>query len=296
MNSVDALLALVLLALAVTCLWVKSARTGSLLFIAFGLLLALAWVRLGAIDVALAEAAIGAGIAGALLLDAARQFEHSPAGQDSVRAPSPWPPSLLMVVLAAVLLHALSTIEPLAGNATRAVSAALESSEIAHPVTAVLLAFRAYDTLLEIAVLLVAVLAAQAAPSAIRTRPEHDPTLAAVAGWMVPIAVLVAVYLLWAGSSRTGGAFQAAAVLAGAILLARFSGQWPDADRLWQHAGVRVFGLVTFIVVGLSGAFTAGAVLGYPAGWTGMLVLGIEAALMLSIAASLLALFGWKER
>lgn len=41
------------------------------LFIAFGLLTALAWVRLAAPDIALAEAAIGAGITGALLLDAA---------------------------------------------------------------------------------------------------------------------------------------------------------------------------------------------------------------------------------
>jgi len=38
------------------------------LFIAFGMLLSLAWVRLGAPDVALAEAAIGAGLTGALLL------------------------------------------------------------------------------------------------------------------------------------------------------------------------------------------------------------------------------------
>lgn len=41
------------------------------LYIAFGLLVALAWVRLAAPDIALAEAAIGAGITGALLLDAA---------------------------------------------------------------------------------------------------------------------------------------------------------------------------------------------------------------------------------
>ena len=40
------------------------------LFIAFGLLMALAWVRLEAPDVALAEAAIGAGLTGALLLAA----------------------------------------------------------------------------------------------------------------------------------------------------------------------------------------------------------------------------------
>jgi uncharacterized MnhB-related membrane protein len=39
-----------------------------ILFVAFGLLMALAWVRLDAPDVALAEAAIGAGLTGALLL------------------------------------------------------------------------------------------------------------------------------------------------------------------------------------------------------------------------------------
>jgi len=40
------------------------------LFIAFGLLMSLAWARLQAPDIGLAEAAIGAGLTGALLLDA----------------------------------------------------------------------------------------------------------------------------------------------------------------------------------------------------------------------------------
>ena len=39
-------------------------------FIVFGLLLTLVWARLTAPDIALAEAAIGAGLTGALLLDA----------------------------------------------------------------------------------------------------------------------------------------------------------------------------------------------------------------------------------
>jgi uncharacterized MnhB-related membrane protein len=43
---------------------------GIVLFIAFGLLMALTWVRLSAPDVALAEAAIGAGLTGALLMAA----------------------------------------------------------------------------------------------------------------------------------------------------------------------------------------------------------------------------------
>jgi len=45
------------------------------LFIAFGLLMALAWVRLDAPDVALAEAAIGAGLTGALLLTALARLD-----------------------------------------------------------------------------------------------------------------------------------------------------------------------------------------------------------------------------
>lgn len=40
------------------------------LFIVFGLLMSLAWARLSAPDIGLAEAAIGAGLTGALLLDA----------------------------------------------------------------------------------------------------------------------------------------------------------------------------------------------------------------------------------
>ena len=47
------------------------------LFIAFGLLMSLAWVRLDATDVALAEAAIGAGLTGALLLAALVRLDKS---------------------------------------------------------------------------------------------------------------------------------------------------------------------------------------------------------------------------
>ncbi|QQO57173.1 MAG: DUF4040 domain-containing protein [Thiohalocapsa sp. PB-PSB1] len=41
-----------------------------ILFIAFGLLMTVAWARLSAPDIGLAEAAIGAGLTGALILDA----------------------------------------------------------------------------------------------------------------------------------------------------------------------------------------------------------------------------------
>jgi uncharacterized MnhB-related membrane protein len=69
----DLLLSLTLIALAIAVLTSREPRRAVILFIAFGLLLALVWARLRAPDVALAEAAIGAGLAGALMLAAARR-------------------------------------------------------------------------------------------------------------------------------------------------------------------------------------------------------------------------------
>jgi len=66
----DSLLALCLFWLAWRTLASPDLFKAIVLFISFGLLMALAWVRLAAPDVALAEAAIGAGLTGALLLTA----------------------------------------------------------------------------------------------------------------------------------------------------------------------------------------------------------------------------------
>lgn len=66
----DLLLAMSLLWSAARALTVADLFRAVVMFIVFGLLMALAWARLDAPDIALAEAAIGAGLTGALLLDA----------------------------------------------------------------------------------------------------------------------------------------------------------------------------------------------------------------------------------
>lgn len=66
----DVLLALLLLWSAWRTLAAPTLQRAVVLFIVFGLLMTLAWARLAAPDIALAEAAIGAGLSGALLLDA----------------------------------------------------------------------------------------------------------------------------------------------------------------------------------------------------------------------------------
>jgi energy-converting hydrogenase B subunit D len=70
----DLLIVVGLLMLAWGALRGRELFTAVVLFIAYGLVMALAWVRLGAPDIALAEAAVGAGLTGVLLLDAAAQL------------------------------------------------------------------------------------------------------------------------------------------------------------------------------------------------------------------------------
>ena len=69
-HAFDLLLAAALLWSGGRALYVPRLDRALVLFIVFGLLMALAWARLQAPDIGLAEAAIGAGLTGALLLDA----------------------------------------------------------------------------------------------------------------------------------------------------------------------------------------------------------------------------------
>jgi uncharacterized MnhB-related membrane protein len=74
--------------LAMTLLWLGWRLLNSddifkavILFISFGLLMALAWVRMRAPDVALAEAALGAGLTGPLFLSALRRMNRTQKGE-----------------------------------------------------------------------------------------------------------------------------------------------------------------------------------------------------------------------
>ena len=64
-------LGILLLAIAGWAIAARSTYAATVAFIVYGLLLAIAWVRLFAVDVALTEAAIGSGVTGMLLLSAA---------------------------------------------------------------------------------------------------------------------------------------------------------------------------------------------------------------------------------
>jgi uncharacterized MnhB-related membrane protein len=58
-------------------------------FIALGLLIAVAWVRLRAPDVALAEAAVGSGLTGALVLSALVRMRRRERAATATRGEAP---------------------------------------------------------------------------------------------------------------------------------------------------------------------------------------------------------------
>ncbi|HAV62108.1 MAG TPA: sodium:proton antiporter [Verrucomicrobiales bacterium] len=172
---------------------------------------------------------------------------------------------------------------------------ALPRSGVSNPVTAVLLNYRAYDTLLEVAVLVLAIVAVwslRARPATAFAAPA-SPMLGALLRLLLPLVVLAGGYLLWIGAFAPGGAFQGGALLGGAIVLLLLGGMLNHRVLLrtaWLKAGL-VVGLTVFIAVGLGTMLAGRSLLEYPETLAGTLILVIEAAALVSIGLTLGALF-----
>ena len=203
--------------------------------------------------------------------------------------------AVALAALAFAVLLIAAMLAPLPGGVELrdAVAGQMAASGVRHPVTAVLLNFRGYDTLLEIAVLLLAlivILAAGIDTSSDRPRAAN-PVLQTMARLVAPVMVVVAVYLLWAGAFRPGGAFQAGAVLAAAAVMLHLPGLLPS----WQAPALKLrralaSGFLIFLAVA-AGLVLQGALLQYPPAQAGMLILLIEAGLTLSVGLILAGLF-----
>ncbi len=220
---------------------------------------------------------------------------HDDGRQDGPR----WLRALLALAVtggAAVVGYLLLTAPARAPLLPTLVAEHLEQSGVSNPVTAVLLNFRSYDTLLEIGVLLVAMVAVWSMDRGTRelAREEDvtDPVLEALSRLVVPLTGVTAVYLTWAGSHSTGGAFQAGALLAGAGVLLAAAGFLRPPTAAWGPVrALAAMGVYVFVGVGLGVIPWTGHLLAYPEGWAYPLILGIEAVLTVSIAVVLVELF-----
>ena len=205
---------------------------------------------------------------------------------------------LACLALAVALIAAMLQLPPAAIDLPGMVEAQRSASGVEHPVTAVLLNFRGYDTLLEVAVLLLAlfgVLAGTRVERRRRARGFHPgvPLLKTFVRLLAPMMLLVAGYLLWAGAHQPGGAFQAAAVLGGAAVLlhlARIMPAWVAPNR-WRR-GALVAGLLLFLLAAAVPPMLGnGTLLQYPPALAGAMILVIESALTASLGLLLAGLF-----
>jgi multisubunit Na+/H+ antiporter MnhB subunit len=170
----------------------------------------------------------------------------------------------------------------------------LGESGVEHPLTAVLLNFRGYDTMLEIGVLLVAVLAVWALEGRERPRwrliepSRRSPVLRVALGILAPTMVVAAGYMVWVGAYRPGGAFQAGTILGALMVVLVGSGVVPLP--LSRTSGVRLAlgaGFFLFLLAAVLPSLAGGKLLEYPQGFEGLTILVIESMLSLSIGASI---------
>jgi len=314
----DAVMGLSLVGIAAGTLLAKRLFQSTVMFIFFGLIMAIAWCRLEAVDVALAEAAIGSGLTGALLLNTlaavrrhhARSLPQHPGDSrsgDSRRSAAALPvpteksrrsTGLLIgafTAFAAIML--IPVVLPLATDDSSPGITSVDSlpiSGVDNPVTAVLLNFRAYDTLLEVAVLLAAVFAVLPVTqfaSGIEKTPPLGPVLETFIKLLVPLATIVATYVLWVGTKAPGGAFQAAAILAAVAVLLILAGAPPPTCSLRRWRLLLVIGPVVFVIAAFEGMVVHRNFLEYRPQWAGFTITLIEVALTVSIALILTMLF-----
>jgi multisubunit Na+/H+ antiporter MnhB subunit len=307
LQALDVGLAFLVFAVAAWTVFAPGAFAATVGYVVYGLLLSLVWIRLFAVDVALTEAAIGSGVTGVLLIGAAgrlRRAETTAARETPTGLTRLFAAGLCLLVAAA--LAGVVLLLPDQGPTLAPQSMErLPETGLGNPVTAVLIAYRSFDTMLEKVVLVLAVvgvwsLAADrcwgGAPGEARAgRPE--PTLAFFAQVLAPIGILVGVHIFWVGADEPGGAFQGGAILAAMwmiVMMARLT-EAPQSNAFWLRVAL-VAGPFVFLAVGVAGAVVAGGYFAYPPGLAKPLILFIETFMTFTIAVTLAMLVAGPPR
>ena len=306
LQALDVGLALLVFAVAAWTVFAPGAFAATVGYVVYGLLLSLVWIRLFAVDVALTEAAIGSGVTGVLLIGAAARLRGAEATAQEcptglMRLFAAGLCLLVAAALAGVVLRLPDEGPTLAPQSMQS----LPETGLGNPVTAVLIAFRSFDTMLEKVVLVLAVIGVWSlgadrywggAPGEARAeRPE--PTLAFFAQVLAPVGILVGVHVFWAGADEPGGAFQGGAILAAMwmiVMMARLT-EAPQANASWLRVAL-VAGPFVFLAAGVAGAVVAGGYFAYPPGLAKPLILFIETFMTFTIAVTLAMLVAGPPR
>ena len=296
----DVALAMLVIGVAVWTIVARDLFVAVVAYAVYGLFLALVWIRMYAPDVALTEAAVGGGVTGVLLVAAGKRLDMSAIDIDLQK------PSTMLATLAAgcsillagvLMIVILSLPAPAPTLAPQAAAAASgPGAGLGNPITAVLMSYRSFDTMLEKVVLILAVVgvwsvgadqAWGAAPAPFGPDRPYD-ALVFLAKALAPVGAIIGFHIFWTGADAPGGAFQGGALLAAmwmVALMARLI-ELPRIDARWLRLAL-VAGPAVFLAVGIAGAMLAGSFFAYPSAFAKPLILSIEAFMVLSIAVAL---------
>lgn len=285
----------------------------------FSLLIAVNFFLLDAADVALTEAAVGAGISTVLFLGALALT----AEREHVRNHYRWL-SLAVVSSAALVILYATFDNPQFGDRDAPVHQHVapwylektpEYIDIPNVVTAVLGSYRGYDTLGEVFVVFTAGIgvlfllsARHAAAPGRRTRVQkasgiglRDQVLLRVVGrLLVPFILLFALYVQFHGEYGPGGGFQAGALIAAAfILYALIEGEDRTLEVLPQSwlTALMVGGALLYGIVGMAGILFGSNFLDYsvlsenPVAGQQLGIILIEAGVGMTVSGVLLSIF-----
>jgi multicomponent Na+:H+ antiporter subunit B len=281
----------------------------------FSLLLAANFFLLDAADVALTEAAVGAGISTVLFLSALAMTT------DKEKAPSSNRFIALIVVTTTMLAIIYATFDkPAFGDPDAPIHQHIapwylettrDAIDIPNVVTAVLGSFRGYDTLGEVFVVFTAgigVLFLLSAPSG-KPRQKTDIHSEGLRHYLVPrvvgrllapFIILFALYVQFHGDYGPGGGFQAGAIFAAAIILyALLEGEKRALEAIPQSwlIGMIAGGALLYSAVGLAGILLGGNFLDYsvlsdnPVAGQHIGILLIEAGVGITVTGVLLSIF-----
>lgn len=283
----------------------------------FSLLMASSFFMLDAADVALTEAAVGAGVSTVLLLGTLA-LTTDKEKQGGIK---PLVPLVVVGLATAILLYA-TLDKPRLGDPDTPVQTHVTPryldqgmTEVGVPnlVTAVLASYRAYDTLGEVAVVFTAGIGvllilgsgrrgryvASLRSDAIKGI-KHHLVPRVVSKVLIPFIILFALYVQFHGDYSPGGGFQAGAIFASAVMLYALI-QGDEAARRALPARAMAFfssiGLLLYAGVGYATLAMGGNFLDYNVLSTDPLagqhkgIILIELGVGMAVAATLVSIF-----
>ncbi len=282
----------------------------------FSLLMATNFFILDAADVALTEAAVGAGVTTVIFLGALALT----AEQEKPIVSGRWLPLAVVSVTVLVIIYA-SFDQPRLGDpgapahqhvAPWYLEKTAEFIDIPNIVTAVLASYRGYDTLGEVFVVFAACIGVLFLLSVPPVKPQkskssdnssglrHHLIPQVVGRLLVPFIFLFGLYVQFHGEYGPGGGFQAGAIIAtGIILYALLEGEAAALNAIPKSVLMAMVcgGAMLYGMVGVAGMILGGNFLDYsvlhsdPVIGQQMGIILIEAGVGITVCGALLSIF-----